>query len=354
MSNEPCPVAKRYTSCGWSRAAQPVHVGHRLPVGAAGVVLADQEQHGRLHVVRGVDRVPVGHQLGHLVRSSAQQRAVVRLEQRRHVLVGELVVADRHAGDAAAPVPFGMLPQHHQREVAAPRPTADGRAFRIRDPRRDQVVERVVEVLQLGPADVAHEGVTPLRAATGRAPVVDEHDGESGVDVGLNLGMPLVLVEPGRPPVRTNQDRPRSAPRRRHEEPLHRLTVSIVESQQLERPAGRCRLALEREHLPACLVEDPRGPRRRSSDGTRRRRPAVPAPTRPVPRDARSASSVPAASSNRWSRCRPSRSCESRSAVASGHQSAIETSPSTLGHDLRPLARSRDPTARAAGYPSRS
>ena len=71
------------------------------------------------------------------------------------------------------------------------------------------MVERVVEVLELGSTDVADEGVTPLRAPTGRPSVVDEHDGESGVDVGLDLGMPLVLVEPGRAPVRTDQDRPR-------------------------------------------------------------------------------------------------------------------------------------------------
>ena len=80
----------------------------------------------------------------------------------------------------------------------------------------------------------------------------------------------------------------------------------------------------------------------------------------------------PLARSNRWSRCRPSWSCERNSALASGHQSATETSPSSPGsisvqlrdgsqsagagsrqlvHDGQaPVARDRRPRAtRAAG-----
>ena len=43
-------------------------VAHRLPVRAAAVVPADDEEHGRRDVVGEVDRVAVAHELGHLLR----------------------------------------------------------------------------------------------------------------------------------------------------------------------------------------------------------------------------------------------------------------------------------------------
>ena len=119
-------------------------VAHRLPVRAAAVVAADDEEHGRTHVVGEVDRVAVAHQLREVLRLlSAEQRAVVRLEERRELLVAVLVVADRHACNPAGPE-LGMLAELEQRDVAAPRVAGDHRALGVADAtrRRDRRVRR--------------------------------------------------------------------------------------------------------------------------------------------------------------------------------------------------------------------
>ncbi len=71
--------------------------------------------------------------------------------------------------------------------------------------------------------------------------------------------------------------------------------------------AGRAAPARPRAAAPPCRRR--RGSAagtRHSRAATRRRRPAAPAPTRPGPRGARSATARSVSSSKRWSRCRPS------------------------------------------------
>ena len=61
-----------------------------------------------------------------------------------------------------------------------------------------------------GPPMSPIERVAPLGAAPGRSAIVDGRDGEPRVHVGLDLGVPAVLVEPGRTAVGADQDRPRT------------------------------------------------------------------------------------------------------------------------------------------------
>ena len=265
-----------------------VHVRHRLPVRTAAVVLADEEEHGHAHVVREVDRVAVEHQRGHLVGPPAEQRAIVRLQVRRHVVVRHLVVPDRDARHAAEPQ-VRMLAQLHQGEVSAPRPAADHRARRVRDAVLHQPREPGVQVLELRPADVAGQRVAPLGAVPGRAAVVDHRHGEPGVDVRLRLRAPPILVQPCGPAVGPDQHRERPVAFRRGVEPVDRLTVLVVEPERDVRTSRRGDRTLGAEHLrrpgrPGCAARW-----RRSPSGARPRRPAARARPRPARRDGRSA-----------------------------------------------------------------
>ena len=174
---------------------QLLDVPHRLPVGTAAVVPPDDEQNRRAHLVREVDRIAVAHELGDVLRFDAtQERAVVRLQERRHVFVRVLVVRDRNPGHTAGPE-LRMLAELEQRDVAAPRPAADDRARGIRDASVDQILQAGVDVLELRPADVPDQGVAPLAAVAGRPTVVHQPHCEAGVDVRLHLRLPAVEVE---------------------------------------------------------------------------------------------------------------------------------------------------------------
>src|SRR5262249_21459213 len=97
-----------------------VDVAHRLLVRAAAVVPPDQEHHVCAHVLGEVHRLPAGRALRTLAgRVPAQQRAVVRLEERRELLVAALVVTDGDARDAAPPE-LGMLSELEERDVTTP------------------------------------------------------------------------------------------------------------------------------------------------------------------------------------------------------------------------------------------
>src|SRR4029453_13843102 len=108
-------------------------------------------------------------------RLPAEERAVVRLQDGRELLVPGLVVPDRDAGDAAPPEP-GMLAELEQRDVSAPGVAGDHGSVRIGKPSRDEVAEAGIDVLQLRAADVADERVPPLPAIAYRAAVVHPPD----------------------------------------------------------------------------------------------------------------------------------------------------------------------------------
>src|SRR5882724_217152 len=78
-------------------------VEHGLAIGTPAVVLADHEEHRRADGVGEIDRVAVTHQFGHVARSATEERAIVRLEERRKVFITGFVVAHGNARDAAEP-----------------------------------------------------------------------------------------------------------------------------------------------------------------------------------------------------------------------------------------------------------
>ena len=158
-----------------------------------------------------------------------------------------------------------MLAELHQREVSAPRPAADDSARRVRDAVLHQPLEAGVQVLQLRSADVADQRVTPLGAVPGRPAVVDHRHGEPGVDVGLRFRAPPILVQPGRPAVRPDQDRERPVALRRDVEAVHRLSVLVVEPERDVRAAARARArprrgAPRRRGRPGCAARWRRSP----------------------------------------------------------------------------------------------
>ena len=105
--------------------AEALDVRHHVGEGAAAVVLSCQNQHRRADGVGEVDRVALAHEVRKLVGGRApQQRPVVRLQQRRTVVVAALVVGHRHAGHAAPPQ-IGVLPELQKRDVTAPGPSED-------------------------------------------------------------------------------------------------------------------------------------------------------------------------------------------------------------------------------------
>ena len=235
---------------------QLLDVAHRLPVRAAAVVAPDQEHDGGAHVVREVDRVAVAHELREVLRLvTAEERAVVRLEEGRQLLVPVLVVPDGHARDPAQPQ-VGMLPQLEERDVPAPGVAGDHRALGVGQAVRDEILEPGVHVLELRPADVPDERVAPLPSVADRAAVVDHPDDEARVHVGLHLGLPAVEVEPRRPAVDEHHHRER-APGvvRRHVEAVHALAVRILEVPRLVRPGRRRSLALHGDRLGADVVQ---------------------------------------------------------------------------------------------------
>ena len=188
---------------------------------------------GATHGLREVDRVAVGHQLGHLVGSSAEQRPVVCLELRRQVLVTHCVVAHRDPGDSRHPE-LRVLAQLEHGDVAAPGPPADDGAIGVGDAPGHQVGEAGVDVDQLRPADVADETVTPRSPVPRRTAVVDQADGEPHVDVGGDLGVPPVLVLPVGTAVDPHDHRERAVALRDHEEAVHDVVDAVVEP-----PRGR-------------------------------------------------------------------------------------------------------------------
>ena len=197
------------------------------------------------------------HELGHLGGSlAAEQRAVVRLEERRQLLVAVLVVADRNACNTRNPE-LGVLPDLEERDVPTPGVAADDGALGVRDPAVDEVPEPGVHVLELGAADVSDQRVPPLAAVPDRAAVVDHADREPGVDVRLHLGLPAVEVEPRRAAVDEHQHWERAAGVvRSHVEAVHPLAVRVLEVPGLVRPAGRGGALLGSDELCAGVVED--------------------------------------------------------------------------------------------------
>ena len=88
MANDEWPVPNRYSSCGWSRAFSRSTYLRIWRQRAAAVVLAGGDQERRRDPVHVLDRRALLHQLRHVGRRAAEQRAVVRLEERRLVGVG--------------------------------------------------------------------------------------------------------------------------------------------------------------------------------------------------------------------------------------------------------------------------
>ena len=149
--------------------------------------------------------------------------------------------------------------------------------------------------------------------------------------------------------MRTQEDRPRAVALRRDKEPLHVVPVPVLEP---DRTYGR----------PGGAVSPSSGSTSRP-ESSRIRGGVAPLACRyqtapsgrtcahsTCPSGCSIGDAEPLARSNRWSRCRPSWSCDRSSALASGHQSATETSPSSPGsisvHALRdgfPERRARDP-----------
>ena len=126
----------------------------------------------------------------------------------------------------------------------------------IGDSARDEIREPRVDVLELGPADVADERVAPLAPVADRAAVVDHPDGEAGVDVCLRLRLPAVEVEPRRPAVDEHEHREGPARVvRRHEEAVHALPVRVLEVPRLVR-TRRGGAFPERDDLRSGVVED--------------------------------------------------------------------------------------------------
>ena len=82
-SNEPWPVREDVHLVRVLPRRELVDVEHRLPDGAAAVVLADDEEHGRADFVREVDRVAIAHQFGNILRlAAAEERPIVCLQER--------------------------------------------------------------------------------------------------------------------------------------------------------------------------------------------------------------------------------------------------------------------------------
>src|SRR5438477_10180524 len=94
-----------------------------------------------------------------------------------------------------------MLAELEKRHIAAPRVARDHGAARIGETAFDEVAKPRIHVLELWSADVPDQGVAPFAAVSNRPAVIDERDREPGVDVGLNLRLPPVHVEPGWAPV---------------------------------------------------------------------------------------------------------------------------------------------------------
>ncbi len=200
----------------------------------------------------------------------AEQRSVVRLQDRRELLVPVLVIAHRDSGHPTDPE-LRVLPDLEQRDVAAPRVAGDDRSLRVGDPTRDEIGEAGVDVLELRPSDVPDQDVAPLAPVPDRAAVVDHAHCEPGFDVCLHLGLPAVEVEPRRPAVDEHHHRERPAGVvRGGVEAVDALAVRVLEVPRLVRAALRSPLrrrhelharVVDGESLPVpLLVQEPHPP----------------------------------------------------------------------------------------------
>ena len=138
---------------------------------------------------------------------------------------------------------LGVLPELHQREVAAPRPATDHRARRIRDARAaTSQSSPAFRSSSSGPPMSPIERVAPLGAVAGRASVVEQRHGEarrrrrtgprgSTGPRRASVGPPCGRMRTGNGPLAL----------RRHVEPVHRLAVRVVEAERDVRAAAGAR-----------------------------------------------------------------------------------------------------------------
>src|SRR5215213_8472399 len=114
-------------------------------------------------------------------------------------------------------------------------------------------------VLDLGPADVADELVTPGGAEPDGAAVVEHPDAEAHVDVGLDFGRPAVEVDRRRAAVDQQERGPRLRALRLDDPAVDALALRVRELPGHERPAGRGALGrLEDRRVVADLEDEAR------------------------------------------------------------------------------------------------
>ena len=134
--------------------------------------------------------------LRHLLRRAAEQRAVERLERLHLVLVRRDVVGHGDHGNPGRPQ-LRLGAQAEQGQVAAPGGAGQRDPGGVRDALLDELRAHGGEILELGQARPAGEGVPPLASVAGRAAVVHLDGRAAQVDVRGAVACEGVTVVPG-------------------------------------------------------------------------------------------------------------------------------------------------------------